>query len=66
MSLDIQDVLSPRFTMMNLNAPFILKPPTSEYAFLPEIDMGEWNLAEKKDHSSVNGLAYSDLIYERK
>ena len=35
-------------------------------AFLPEIDMGEWNLAEKKDHLSVNGLAYSDLIYERK
>ena len=35
-------------------------------AFLPEIDMGEWNLTEKKDHSSVNGLAYSDLIYERK
>ena len=35
-------------------------------AFFPEIDIGEWNLAEKKDHSSVNGLEYSDLIYERK
>ncbi len=35
-------------------------------AFFPEIDRSEWKLAEKKDHSSVNGLAYSDLIYERK
>ena len=35
-------------------------------AFLPEIDMGEWNLAEKKDHIAANGLEYSDLVYLRK
>ena len=35
-------------------------------AFFAEINMDEWNLAEKKDHSSANGLEYSDLIYLRK
>lgn len=46
MSLDILDVLSPRFTIMNLNAPFILKPPTSEYPFLPEIEDLTMHLAQ--------------------
>jgi dihydrofolate reductase len=35
-------------------------------AFLPEIDLSDWNLSEKKDHVSANGLEYSDLIYLRK
>ena len=35
-------------------------------AFLPEIDLSDWNLSEKKDHLSANGLEYSDLIYIRK
>jgi dihydrofolate reductase len=35
-------------------------------AFLPEIDLSHWNLSEKKDHLSANGLGYSDLIYVRK
>ena len=35
-------------------------------AFLPEINLSHWNLSEKKDHTSSNGLRYSDLIYFRK
>lgn len=35
-------------------------------AFLPEIDLSHWNLSEKKDHLSANGLKYSDLVYIRK
>jgi dihydrofolate reductase len=35
-------------------------------AFLPEIDLSHWNLSEKKDHVSANGLEYSDLIYLKK
>ena len=35
-------------------------------AFLPEIDLKQWQLSEKKDHIAANGLAYSDLIYLRK
>jgi dihydrofolate reductase len=35
-------------------------------AFFPEIDLSHWNLSEKKDHSSLNGLEYSDLIYLKK
>ena len=35
-------------------------------AFLPEIDLSDWRLSEKKDHVSTNGLEYSDLIYCRK
>ncbi len=35
-------------------------------AFLPEIDLSAWSLSEKKDHSSANGLEYSDLIYLKK
>jgi dihydrofolate reductase len=35
-------------------------------AFLPEIDLSDWNLSEKKDHFAANGLEYSDLIYIRK
>ena len=35
-------------------------------AFLPEIDLKQWQLSEKKDHIAANGLAYSDLIYSRK
>ena len=35
-------------------------------AFFSEIDLSHWNLFDKKDHLSVNGLAYSDLIYTKK
>lgn len=35
-------------------------------AFLPEIDLSAWTLIEKKDHLSVSGLSYSDLVYIRK
>jgi dihydrofolate reductase len=35
-------------------------------AYLPEINMSEWNLTEKKDHLAASGLEYSDLIYIRK
>ena len=35
-------------------------------AFLPEINLSDWRLSEKKDHVSTNGLEYSDLIYIRK
>ena len=35
-------------------------------AFLPEIDWNHWQLDEKKDHVSSNGLQFSDLIYLRK
>lgn len=32
-------------------------------AFFETIDLAQWQLAEKKDHLSTNGLNYSDLIY---
>ena len=32
-------------------------------AFLPEINWSHWQLHEKKDHVSDNGLQFSDLIY---
>lgn len=35
-------------------------------AFFPEIDFSSWQLFEKIDHVSANGLQYSDLIYTRK
>jgi dihydrofolate reductase len=35
-------------------------------AFLPDIDLSQWNLSEKKDHVAASGLEYSDLIYIRK
>jgi dihydrofolate reductase len=35
-------------------------------AFFPDIDLNHWQLIEKIDHVSANGLAYSDLIYVRK
>ena len=35
-------------------------------AFFAEIDLNAWQLTEKKDHLSTNGLEYSDLIYVRK
>ena len=34
-------------------------------AFFSEIDLSHWNLFDKKDHMSANGLAYSDLIYTK-
>ena len=34
-------------------------------AYFSEIDLSHWNLCEKKDHLSANGLAYSDLIYTK-
>lgn len=35
-------------------------------AFFPEIDFSQWQLVEKTDHVSSNGLQYSDLIYTKK
>jgi dihydrofolate reductase len=35
-------------------------------AFFADIDLKVWQLSEKKDHVSANGLNYSDLIYTRK
>jgi dihydrofolate reductase len=35
-------------------------------AFFEQIDLKVWQLSEKKDHVSANGLNYSDLIYTRK
>ncbi|HSI25757.1 MAG TPA: dihydrofolate reductase [Methylotenera sp.] len=35
-------------------------------AFFENIDLNLWQLSEKKDHLSTNGLQYSDLIYIRK
>ena len=35
-------------------------------AFFEAIDLNVWQQADKQDHSSANGLAYSDLIYIRK
>lgn len=35
-------------------------------AFFPAIDFTQWQLVEKNDHTSANGLEYSDLIYLRK
>lgn len=35
-------------------------------AFFETIDLNVWQLSEKKDHLSTNGLPYSDLIYLRK
>lgn len=35
-------------------------------AFFETIDLNVWQLSEKKDHLSINGLQYSDLIYLRK
>ena len=35
-------------------------------AFFAELDLCVWQLTEKKDHLSANGLQYSDLIYLRK
>ena len=34
-------------------------------AFFDSIDLNVWQLSEKKDHVSTNGLRYSDLIYTR-
>ena len=35
-------------------------------AFFETIDLNVWQLSEKNDHVSTNGLQYSDLIYIRK
>ena len=35
-------------------------------AFFAELDINAWQLTEKKDHLSANGLQYSDLIYIKK
>jgi dihydrofolate reductase len=35
-------------------------------AFFENIDLNLWQLSEKKDHLSTNGLQYSDLVYIRK
>lgn len=35
-------------------------------AFFADNDLNHWQLSEKKDHVSVSGLEYSDLIYQRK
>lgn len=35
-------------------------------AFFEKIDLNVWQLADKQNHVSANGLAYSDLIYIRK
>ena len=35
-------------------------------AFFETVDLAIWQLADKQDHTSANGLAYSDLIYLRK
>lgn len=35
-------------------------------AFFATIDLNVWQLADKQDHISTNGLKYSDLIYIRK
>ncbi len=35
-------------------------------AFFETIDSSVWQLSEKKDHLSTNGLQYSDLVYIRK
>ena len=35
-------------------------------AFFENIDLNLWQLSEKKDHLSTNGLQYNDLIYIRK
>ncbi len=34
--------------------------------FFADIDFNHWQLSEKKDHVSLSGLEYSDLIYQRK
>ena len=34
-------------------------------AFFDSIDLAVWQLSEKTDHISANGLVYSDLIYTR-
>ncbi|OGV76095.1 MAG: diacylglycerol kinase [Methylotenera sp. RIFCSPLOWO2_02_FULL_45_14] len=34
-------------------------------AFFPTVDYKLWQLIEKRDHTSVSGLEYSDLIYEK-
>lgn len=46
MSVGFENTPQERFTLMNLNAPFILKPPTSEYPFLPEIEDLTMHLAQ--------------------
>ncbi len=35
-------------------------------AFFAKIDLNKWQMTEKKDHLSANGLQYSDLIYIKK
>ena len=35
-------------------------------AFFETIDLNVWQLSEKNDHVSTNGLQYSDLVYIRK
>ena len=35
-------------------------------AFFETIDLNVWQLSEKNDHVSTNGLQYSDLVYVRK
>lgn len=46
MSVGFENTPQERFTLMNLNVPFILKPPTSEYPFLPEIEDLTMHLAQ--------------------
>lgn len=35
-------------------------------AFFEDIDLNVWQLVDKQDHLSANGLVYNDLIYVRK
>ena len=35
-------------------------------AFFADINLTQWQLSDKQDHVSANGLAYSDLMYTRK
>ena len=67
MSLSISNVPIERFTITNLNAPFILKPPTNEYPFLPEMEDLTMNLAQKMGLSvakhSLIRLKSGELAY---
>ena len=35
-------------------------------AFFPEIEMHDWTLVSEEGHTSVNGLHYSDMVYQRR
>ena len=75
MSLGIENSPEMRFTMSHLNAPFILKPPTSQYPFLPEVEDLTMHLAQifgisTAKHSLIRlksgELAYITARFDRK